>query len=399
MQERQYLLIGAGEQMKAVLLDILTFGQPTNIWIADINAVRARAIHDWGWANVPKDHGSLILVYTTLDAFDKAAVLKKLRSFADRTPGVLINCAGNAMNPTLTAAAIEAGWHYVDIGHDEAVIAEQFKLHDAAVAAGVKIVPTCGIAPGAQAMMVMNALLALNAKDTSKVKIKVRCGGIPQFPKGPLSYRWAFSTAGLITEYLQPTAVIRSGKLEQRESMTGLEKQVVRGFGDHLEAAFTGGNSGTVIQTLLDQGFQGDFDYKTLRYPGHWQKMMFLKRLGMLDCPEAVATLEKHLLQYRDDPDALVLRIIAEDDRYVVVSDLVDRLDPVTGLSAMQRTTGFSAAIVAQMLVNGSVKDVGVLRQETSIPHDVFLTEWGKRGLYVTTVRKANVAALPPVEQ
>ena len=50
------------------------------------------------------------------------------------------------------------------------------------------------------------------------------------------------------------------------------------------------------------------------------------------------------------------------------------------------------------MLVDGSVKDVGVLRQELSIPYDIFLTEWEKRGLYVTIVRRANVFTLHPID-
>lgn len=390
LKGKTYLLIGAGEQMKAVILDIMMFGDPAHIGLADIDLTRAQSLRQW--AREQRQEPCHVVCFS-LDAFDKAAAVQAMTGF-----DVVINCAGNAMNPTLTAAAIEAGCHYVDIGQVEAIVAEQFKLHDAAVAAGSKVVPACGIAPGSQAMMVMDALKKLDPKDMSKVRIKVRCGGIPQHPKGPLKYRWAFSTPGLITEYLHPTAVIRAGKLKHRESMTGLEKQWVPGFGE-LEAAFTGGNTGTIIPTLLDRGFQGDFDYKTLRYRGHWQKMMFLKRIGALHVNEFVDRLEQHLLQYKDDPDALVLRVIVEDDQYVVTSDLIDRLDPATGLSAMQRTTGFSAAIVAQMLVNGTVKDAGVLRQELSIPLDVFFAEWRKRGLYVTTTRKTNVDALPPVEQ
>lgn len=388
MQKPMYLLLGAGEQTKAVLDDLLRFGDPGTIFIADIDLNRANAVADWA---ARLFHGKLPCFLHTrcLDAFDKGAIVRAAYPYAGK-PAVaaIINCAGNAMNPTVTAAAIEAKCHYVDIGHDEAIIAKQFTMHDVAVAAGVKIVPTCGIAPGAQAMMVMHALEALGADDISKVGfIKVRCGGIPQQPKGVLGYRWAFSTAGLLTEYLQPTEVLRKGASSFRDSMNGDEPQQVHGIGT-LQASFTGGNSGTMIASLKDMGFEGDFDYMTLRYPGHWQKMRDFKELGLFESKEFIERLERYLLQYKDDPDALVLRVIAASGGHEVTCDLVDRYDPATGLSAMQRTTGFSAAIVAQMLVDGTVTDTGVLRQELSIPHEAFLAEWAKRGLHVSTRSK-----------
>ncbi len=381
MRQPSYLLIGAGEQTKAVLDDILRFHAPDRVVVADIDYDRANDLVEWSDRAFP-DH-ACVMEAVRLDAFDHAACLKMMRGARGGfRPDVAINCAGNAMNPTVTAAAIEARCHYVDIGHDEAVIAKQFAMHDAAKAARVRIVPTCGIAPGAQAMIVMHAMELLDPLDTSGASIKVRCGGIPQVPKGPLGYRWAFATSGLLKEYLQPTNVLRGGISTFATSMTGDEPQDVSGVGK-LEASFTGGNTGTMVASLQDMGYRGDFDYMTLRYPGHWQKMRDFQELGLFDSKEFVTLLERHLLQYKDDPDLLVLRVIAEDARRVVTCDLVDRFDPATGLSAMQRCTGFSAAIMARMLHDGGVQDTGVLRQEASIPHNVFLKEWAKRGLHL----------------
>jgi lysine 6-dehydrogenase len=381
MRRPKVLLIGAGEQTKAVAHDLMRFMKP-DLGIVDIDRDRAAALLDWLQKTLPPHTLLPLACYVgRLDAFNVADAELLMRGY-----DLVVNCAGNAMNPGLTKAAIAAGCHYVDIGHDTDIIAQQFAMHDAAKAAGVKVVPTCGIAPGAQAMMVMRVLDVLAAKDTSKVRIRVRCGGIPQKPRGVLGYRWAFSTAGLLTEYQLPTNVLRKGAAGFVEPMTADEEQRVKGFGV-LEAAHTGGNTGTMIATLQDMGYQGDFDYKTLRYPGHWQKMRDFRELGLFGSQEFIQHLERYLLQYRDDPDALVLRVIAEDDRRSVVADLIDHYDPATGLSAMQRTTGYSAAIVGQMLITGAVRDTGVLRQEVSIPHDRFLAEWEKRGLHVNITK------------
>ena len=60
---------------------------------------------------------------------------------------------------------------------------------------------------------------------------------------------------------------------------------------------------------------------------------------------------------------------------------LVDEYDETTGLTAMARTTGFSAAIIAEMIIDGRIKEKGVLYQEFSVPHEVYFTELRKRGI------------------
>ena len=51
-------------------------------------------------------------------------------------------------------------------------------------------------------------------------------------------------------------------------------------------------------------------------------------------------------------------------------------------LTAMMRTTAFPAIITLEMLVDGRIKDRGVLYQELSIPPDKFLQELEKRNIH-----------------
>jgi len=62
---------------------------------------------------------------------------------------------------------------------------------------------------------------------------------------------------------------------------------------------------------------------------------------------------------------------------------LIDHFNNETGHTAMQRTTGYSASIVAQMMGNNIIKDNGVLYSEFSIPADKFIKEWHKSGIMV----------------
>ena len=62
---------------------------------------------------------------------------------------------------------------------------------------------------------------------------------------------------------------------------------------------------------------------------------------------------------------------------------LVDEYDEPTGLTAMARNTGFSAAIIAEMIIDGRIRKKGVLYQELSVPHEEYFSELRKRGINI----------------
>jgi lysine 6-dehydrogenase len=66
-----------------------------------------------------------------------------------------------------------------------------------------------------------------------------------------------------------------------------------------------------------------------------------------------------------------------------VIYDAVDRSDPDTGVSAMERTTGFSLAITGLMQARGQVAEVGAATPDLVIPAAEYLAELGRRGIEV----------------
>jgi saccharopine dehydrogenase-like NADP-dependent oxidoreductase len=60
---------------------------------------------------------------------------------------------------------------------------------------------------------------------------------------------------------------------------------------------------------------------------------------------------------------------------------MIDHEDKENNLTSMMRTTAFPAAITLEMLVDGRIKDRGVLCQEISIPTDNYMEELKKRGI------------------
>ena len=66
-----------------------------------------------------------------------------------------------------------------------------------------------------------------------------------------------------------------------------------------------------------------------------------------------------------------------------LVSELVDRYDEQKGVSAMERTTGYSLAITGLLQAEGAVHPAGVHTPDECIPGVRYITELGKRGVAI----------------
>ena len=87
-----------------------------------------------------------------------------------------------------------------------------------------------------------------------------------------LKYNLTWSTDGLINEYCNPCEAISEGERRDLQPLEGLEHFALDGV--NYEAFNTSGGLGTLCETL--DGKVTDLDYKTVRYTGHRDLMMFL---------------------------------------------------------------------------------------------------------------------------
>src|SRR5690606_8558801 len=87
--------------------------------------------------------------------------------------------------------------------------------------------------------------------------------------------------------------------------------------------------------------------------------------------------------------DLVALRVEAEGRKdgkpTHIVYDLLDYYDEATGISAMERTTGFSLSITGQMQARGQVTRLGACTPDHCVPADPYVEELGRRG---TRIRK-----------
>src|SRR6185295_1612026 len=285
-----------------------------------------------------------------IDCNDQDAVVALMRGHASA-----ISCVNYWLNERLARAAIEAGTHFCDLGGNNDVVDAELALDADARAAGVNIIPDCGLAPGMVAVLAAHGAEQFQTLDA----IHIRVGGLPQTPKPPLDYQLVFSVEGLINEYIEPARVVRDGKITIVDSMTELETlHFPEPFGV-MEAFQTSGGTSTLVETFLDR--VQDLDYKTIRYPGHCAKFRTMIDLGLCSSEpmevDGVTVKPRRVLGDllvknlpHDEPDVVLVRLEFAGEGRRLRYDIIDRYDPETGLSAMMRTTAFPASIVALMM-------------------------------------------------
>jgi lysine 6-dehydrogenase len=324
------------------------------------------------------------IVPRQVDAGDHAAALELMRGHDS-----VISCVNYWYNEQLSKAAIEAKANFCDLGGNNYVVDAQLAMDAEAKAAGISIIPDCGLAPGMVSILAMHGAAKFDRVD----EIHIRVGGLPQDPKPPLDYQLVFSVEGLINEYIEVARVIRDGKISEVESMTELESLSFEGF-PSLEAFQTSGGTSTLPDTFL--GNIRELDYKTIRYAGHCDKFKTMIDLGLCSSDEIVVDFQRvkprkvfgELLQQHlpaDGPDYVLVRLdfVGDGGTKNLRYDIVDKLDEKTGLSAMMRTTAFPASIIAQMMAKGEVLERGATPQENAIDPERFVAELDRRDIKI----------------
>lgn len=324
-----------------------------------------------------------------LDAGDTRQAQKE---FADYD--AVISAVTYKYNPGLAKAAIRAGAHFVDMGGNNDAVAEEFKLHKGAKAAGVIVIPDCGLAPGMVSVIAAGDI----RKFDNPQSLHIRVGGLPQKPHPPLEYQMVFSAEGLVNEMVEPVVAIRNGRKVKLDPMTEIETLTFPGLGT-FEAFTTSGGISTLPKTYGK--VLKNIDYKTIRFPGHCEKFKAMIDLGFSDdhkidvdgvrvSPRSVfKTMLNDRLSF-NEPDMVLVQVITEgkvkgrNRRHI--SQIIDYYDQRTGLTAMMRCTAFPVAIIVAMAGAGRLSVAGVHRQELVIDPDIFERELKARK--ITLVRR-----------
>ncbi|HEX7878883.1 MAG TPA: saccharopine dehydrogenase C-terminal domain-containing protein [Candidatus Eisenbacteria bacterium] len=376
----KFAIIGSGRQGTAAAWDLAQFGDAQEIRLIDADT----AVAEEAASRINRLAGRNVAVARTVDVRDGAALTSALLGVNAALSGVPY-----FFNVDAAKAAITAGACFNDLGGNTDVVRAELALDAEARGAGISIVPDCGLAPG------MGNTLAVHGMDQFDRPLSARifCGGLPQHPKPPLGYKLVFSLEGLTNEYTGEAIVLKSGRRVTEPAFSGRETIVVDGLGS-LDAFYTSGGTSTCPWTL--EGKIPDYEYKTLRYPGHYDQLKPLIDLGFLDTkPVRVGDMEvaprqlahrilERWIDFPEDHDLVVLRVDVTGEvngkKRTYRQEIVDRQDPVTGFTAMERTTAYPAAIVTILQARKEVP-AGALPLESAVPGASFVRELNRRDI------------------
>lgn len=387
LSARTVLVLGVGMQGRAVVEDLERRSTVGRVIAADCDARTA--------ADRVRAIGARRTSVCEVDARDAVAVMRLLAG-AD----LVVNMLPVRFEEPVLRLAIEADVHLVSTNYGHRLRA----FDEAAARRNIIVMPEAGFDPGIDLVVARQAV-----DEFDEIETLLSYGaGIPA-PEcrdvNAISYKISWSFEGVLRAYARSARVVTDGRacdVEAGQIFDPPWAHVVS-FDELGEfEAFVNGDAVEFLQLLgIERSVRTSARY-SLRWPGHCDFWRRLARLGLLDDRPVPGTsisprdfLRAHLeprLQYAPgERDMIMLRIDARGTKggrpHGARWEMVDCGDP-GGLFAMSRTVGYTASVVAQMILAGEIARKGVGCPARDVPPAPFFAALQERNI---TIRKTVI--------
>jgi len=378
------ILGGGGLTGQSTVRDLATGGLFDSVVAADLNPDLAKASAK---AAGPK------ATAVTIDVRKKAAVVKLLKG-AD----VLVNAVQYTFNLDVMAAALEAHVPYLDFGGLFHMTRRQLEMDDAFQKAKLLAIPGLGQVPGISNVLAMQACQDLDTVDSLTIRDGWRdlTVGAPE-----ISFTWSPST--FLDEMVLPAQVFEGGVYKEYPPMSGAEEfefgppvgrtRVYRTL--HSEPATLpdslrskgiqhcewkeGGPGIEVLRTMALLGLASDqpLEVKGQKMTPREFTLALLRRGKLLGAPEGITV---------NDWELFDIEVKGTKGGKPVLRHAIGRFPPRPDwhLTATEYVVGIAGAVGAELIVQGKVREVGVVPPERCIPPAPFRAALSKRGVETT---------------
>jgi lysine 6-dehydrogenase len=375
-----YLVMGAGKMGVVLAKDLIESDPVCLVTLADIDFERL--------GKAARFIGSDRLLPLQRDIADEAQRMEIMEG-----KDVALCALLHAQSLISLDTAVRKGVHYIDLVGEAPL--KRMEYDSQAKEKDIVVISGLGVSPGITNVCVGRAVHLLDEAEQGIVGV----GGVPVEPRPPLNYRIVYAVESLLGLYEREVLILKDGKIEKKDPLTGLEKIKFADPFSEMEWFYTDGLN-SMTYTL--QGKIKDLAEKTIRHMGHVRGVETLKACGLFSrepvdvdgqriAPRKV--LEKVLderMKLGDERDATLLRIEVsgkKDGRSVMhVFEMLDYFDPERQYTSMGKTTSFPASIGAQMIMSGQIKQRGVVFPENVFDaalYDPFLAALASRGIHV----------------
>jgi saccharopine dehydrogenase-like NADP-dependent oxidoreductase len=348
------LMLGAGK-VGSLIACLLSETGDYRLYVGDSDKDAVRRAEELACRN---------LTAHNIDALDRMA----LESFLKSEPiDAVVSCLPYYCNFTVAEMAHKFGLHYFDLTEDVEVARHIARTSPGATTA---FVPQCGLAPGFISIIANELMTHFEELDT----VKLRVGALPINPSNALKYSLTWSTDGLINEYGNLCHGVENGVPAVLLPLEGYETIEVDGL--LYEGFNTSGGIGTLAETY--SGKVKTLNYKTLRYPGHCEKVHFLMQDLKLnqDRNTLKRILENAVPKTLQDVVLIYVSVTGKQHGELFEENYVKKFYPrkIVGRlwSAIQVTTACGLCAVLDLILQSSSPPKGFVTQE-SIKYSEFL--------------------------
>jgi saccharopine dehydrogenase-like NADP-dependent oxidoreductase len=294
-------------------------------------------------SNVFQHHFSENIQTISIDVHQEKDLIKIIQK---QEICAVISCLPFFLNKKLAEICAQQHCHYFDLTEDIEVT--DFIKH---LATGKKniFVPQCGLAPG---FVNIASEFLIQSFDVCH-ELRLRVGGLPQYTQNALKYALTWSLDGLINQYINPCPVIKNGQLELEPALENLES--INLDGAEYEAFNTSGGIGHLSHRSKNK--VKELNYKTIRYPGHCEKIKFLLNdLKLKDDRITFSRLLQKALPEVDN-DVVIIFVAAngyKDDHWIehhYFKKILPQFIAGKKWSAMQVATASSVCVVLDLIL------------------------------------------------
>ncbi|MDP6853633.1 MAG: saccharopine dehydrogenase C-terminal domain-containing protein [Candidatus Marinimicrobia bacterium] len=325
-----------------------------------VGSAIARDLHDLGYditvadrdIQLKKMYDLFEIDFLQLDFSDHFALKSAITSFPN-----VVGAVPGFMGYTTLKTVIESGKNIVDISFmpEDAQL-----LHTLAEEKGVTAIVDAGVAPGLSNLYFGQAISMFDELESAKCFV----GGLPQNPKPPWYYKSVFSPIDVIEEYTRPARLVKNGEIVTKPAMTEIEQIDFPDIGK-LDAFNSDG-----LRSLLNLSIPNMVE-KTLRFPGHIQKVIALRNEGKFSEDNIQSTAASLIVDWAPnalDKDQTVMRLEfygkVAGENYAIRYDLHDKYDRENNITSMARTTGYTCTAALQLLLSNQFSMPGVFNLE-----------------------------------
>ncbi len=355
------LVLGAGK-IGSLISVLLAAANDYQVYLADINI----------------DHPMLTQLADKTPHFEliklNAEMPAEIINFLQKnTITTIVSALPYFCNIAIIKIAKELNINYFDLTEDTATA-------KAAIESSQQIssvfVPQCGLAPGFISIVANHLMQHFSTLDI----VKMRVGALPLNISNSLQYSLTWSTDGLINEYGNHCHGIENGEEVTLLPLDDVEQIKIDGL--TYEAFNTSGGVGTLTMSYLGKVKQ--LTYKTIRYPGHGEKIRFLMNDLKLndDRTTLKKILENCLPKTIQDVVLVYVSVTGMQNNIYTEENYVKKFYPkkINGQlwSAIQLTTASALCAVLDLVLTHPEKYRGLVKQEQFSLDDLLENRFGE---------------------